>query len=188
MDLYSYTKTFYTDRIDGLPGEHHFVCAFVIPLMQTKLGDNWWPEYINPDGMKSGMKIYGDIIWKEKKTWKSIEVKYGNSYCTENQKIIFFGTNNELPPPPGVFVFYDGVTLLVCDLKAYRYAEENIGNVPKGLGNKKRPSKMGAILADQKKRKFNFHWFRATDEKFSNMDSELKEYDESQLRTFLLQK
>lgn len=66
------------DKRRPLPGEHHFVCTYLVPLLWNKY--RIIPTYINPDGTKD---IPGDIVFLKKlgeiEIQVGIEVKLNSS-------------------------------------------------------------------------------------------------------------
>ena len=64
-----------------IPGEHHFVSAYLIPRLFRLNG--WPPAYINPDGTKG---IIGDIVYYVNGSHHyGIEVKFETIRLTKNE-------------------------------------------------------------------------------------------------------
>lgn len=75
----------YTSRLRSpgypLPGEHHFVAAYLVPRLVEKFGVV--PDYINPDGTKA---VLGDVVYyRDKAHHFGIEVKCGVVRLTRNE-------------------------------------------------------------------------------------------------------
>ena len=63
------------------PGEHHFVCVYLVPRLFTINGKV--PDYINPDGTKS---ILGDVVYyRDGRHHFGIEVKLGTVRLTKRE-------------------------------------------------------------------------------------------------------
>lgn len=74
------------------PGEHHFVCAYLVPRLFTINGKV--PDFINPDGTKA---ILGDVVYyRDGRHHFGIEVKLGTVRLTKrefNEWIVSEDTN-----------------------------------------------------------------------------------------------
>jgi len=68
-------------RSAPLPGEHHFVAAYLVPRLFTVY--DVVPDYINPDGTKS---VTGDVVYRHGSADQvSIEVKLETIRLTKNE-------------------------------------------------------------------------------------------------------
>src|ERR1035437_8718534 len=74
------------------PGEHHFVCTYLVPRLFAINGKV--PDFINPDGTKS---ILGDVVYyQDGRHHFGIEVKLGTVRLTKrefNEWIVSGDTN-----------------------------------------------------------------------------------------------
>ncbi len=69
------------DNNTPIPGEHHFVSAYLIPRLFHLNG--WVPDYINPDGTKG---IIGDVVYYINGSYHyGIEVKFETIRLTKNE-------------------------------------------------------------------------------------------------------
>jgi hypothetical protein len=78
MDFKSYIEHFTGNKINPLPGEHHFVSLCLVPLLVEQIGNKNINkiEYINPDGMKNlKNRVVCDITYDQ----VGIEVKYSKN-------------------------------------------------------------------------------------------------------------
>ncbi|GMO50588.1 MAG: hypothetical protein Ta2B_30960 [Termitinemataceae bacterium] len=80
----------YTTKNIPVPGEHHFVSVFLMTRIFNLTG--FYPQYINPDGMKN---LLGDLIYEENNV--SIEVKYDSIIFTEKEFNDWILNDNETP-------------------------------------------------------------------------------------------
>lgn len=79
-----YIQRFVARRAKGsppLPGEHHFVAAYLVPKLYAITGIV--PDYINPDGTKA---ILGDVVYyRDNQHHLGIEVKLGTVRLTRGE-------------------------------------------------------------------------------------------------------
>ena len=126
ITLKDYTNNFYSDfekKDLPLPGEHHFVSVFLLPLLY-KVTQNT-PDYVNPDGTKD---LPGDIIYNfNKEEALSIEVKYQVIRLTKkeyNDWIVKYTKENI----PDLFIGFGSRGMLVCNWEEFvELYKESIG-------------------------------------------------------------
>lgn len=105
--------------LDGhpCPGEHHFVCVYLIPLLFEI--NRRVPDYINPDGTKG---IIGDVTYYEDGEHQfGIEVKLGTVRLTKGEFNAWIVEENEsLWPHLYVGIGLTGIS--VCSWRDFRSA------------------------------------------------------------------
>ena len=70
----------YIINAEPVPGEHHFVALYLIPLLYKLF--KCVPDYANPDGTKG---IPGDVVFNSFKRNLKIEVKFDKIRLTKNE-------------------------------------------------------------------------------------------------------
>jgi hypothetical protein len=118
MTYEEYIKKFimgYNIQNIPVPGEHHFVSVFLMPRIFNLTG--FYPQYINPDGMKN---LPGDLIYKENSV--SIEVKYDKLIFTKNEFNNWI-INDNGTPKYFIFINKDGLLLQKWTEFKYHYCK-----------------------------------------------------------------
>lgn len=115
IKLEDYFKDFFSGKSEKqLPGEHHFVAVYLVPILKEIFGR--YPDYVNPDGTKG---LPGDIIYcDENKNYKfSIEVKYCNINFTKTEYENWI--NNKSSEKPKYFMALGNTKIILCTFESF---------------------------------------------------------------------
>lgn len=110
-----------------VPGEHHFVSAYLIPRIFSIRGKV--PEYINPDGTKS---IVGDVVYYDAgKHQHGLEVKLETIRLTSGEFNNWI-VSNESSDWPDSFIGIARKGIVVCSWREFRRAYIKLIQAKKG--------------------------------------------------------
>lgn len=87
-------------RLEKVPGEHHFVAAYLVPRLFKITGKV--PDQINPDGSKS---LVGDILYQDLNGCQlCIEVKLQRIWLTKNEYNLSIHDDSDRTQWPDLFI------------------------------------------------------------------------------------
>lgn len=139
ISTYSDYISLYTSRPRSptypLPGEHHFVAAYLVPRLIKEFGIV--PDYINPDGTKS---VFGDIVYYRNEAHHfGIEVKSDVVRLTRREFNSWVLETNRKEWPD---VFVGVCTLGVACCKWEQFRAAYIAAVKRTKGTKWKPRRV----------------------------------------------